>query len=248
MKTLLRLTIISICAALTTRYALAGPGAHGPNGEHLDRPAPVLSAGNSVPRVEAKSELFELVARVEGGVLSVLIDRYDSNEPVLDASVEVEAGSWKQKAVFRREQGDYTVNNPDLVRLLSSPGSHSLVFTVGAGKDSDLLEGALRVAGPEAGDGATHPRSYGALAAWIGGSILIAGTAGALFRRRRSTRMPRFLGGTRSTSFGSQSDWRRCSSPPRSTPALAPMASVASISTQPRPRMLRDSRVCPTAV
>ena len=185
---------LACCALFLSPLAIAGPGAHGPGGEHLDGPAPVLSAGASVPRVEAKSETFELVARIEGGALSILIDRYDTNEPVLGADVEVEVGSLKQKAVFRGEQGDYAVTDPKLVALASSPGSHALVFTVSAGKDSDLLEGTMQVA---AQGRPAASASYTSIAAWIGGGLLVVGGAGAFMRRRRAARGPAFAGGLR---------------------------------------------------
>lgn len=192
----LSITAALACSALLlSSFAFAGPGAHGPGGEHLDGPAPVLSAGASVPRVEAKSETFELVARIEGGALSILIDRYDTNEPVLAADVEVEVGSLKQKAPFRREQGDYAVTDPKFVALASSPGSHALVFTVSAGKDSDLLEGTMQVAAQ--GQPAAAAGRYTAIAAWIGGGLLVVGGAGAFMRRRRAARGPAFAGGLR---------------------------------------------------
>jgi hypothetical protein len=163
--------------------AFAGPGAHGPGGEHLDGPAQVLSGGHGVPRAEAKSELFELVARVEGGTLSVLIDRYDTNEPILDAAVEVESGTLKAKAKFRREQGDYAVDDPALVKRLASPGTHPLVFTVSAGKDSDLLDASMHVAGEAGAPGRT---SYATIAAWlVGGAIVPVGAAALFIRARR---------------------------------------------------------------
>lgn len=180
-------------ALLLSSPASAGPGAHGPGGEHLDGPAPVLSAGASVPRVEAKSEVFELVARIEGGALSILVDRYDTNEPVLEADVEVEVASLKRKATFRREQGDYAVTDPALVALASSPGSHAMVFTLNAGKDSDLLEGTMQVAAQGRPGAAT---SYASIAAVIGGGVLAIGGAGAWFRRR-ATPAPAFAGGAR---------------------------------------------------
>ena len=63
--------------------AAASPGAHGPNGEHLDGPAAAL-AGGAAPRIETFTEAFELVGRLSGGELSVLVDRYETNEPVLN--------------------------------------------------------------------------------------------------------------------------------------------------------------------
>jgi hypothetical protein len=188
---------LASCALLLSPPGIAGPGAHGPGGEHLDGPAQVLSAGASAPRVEAKSETFELVARIEGGALSILIDRYDTNEPVLEANVEVEVASLKQKAVFRREQGDYAVTDPKLVALASSPGSHALVFTVNAGQESDLLEGTMQVAAPGTPSAATRFGSYTSIAAWIGGGVLVLGGAGAFLRRRRSAHKPGSMGGMR---------------------------------------------------
>ena len=177
--------------------AHAGPGAHGPGGEHLDGPAPVLSAGASVPRVEAKSETFELVARIEGNAVSILIDRYDTNEPVLDAAVEVESGAAKQKAVFRREQGDYSITDPEFVKQISSAGAHTLVFTVNAGNDIDLLEATLQIAAATPGNGMHALARYGAVSALIGGGVLLAGATGVFLWRRRASRAPELTGGTR---------------------------------------------------
>jgi hypothetical protein len=187
MKSSLRLA--AALAALSAGLAAAGPGAHGPGGEHLDAPAPVLSAGASVPRAEAKSEAFELVARVESGALSILVDRYDTNEPVLDAAVEVESGPVKSKATFRREQGDYVVADPQLLKALAEPGAHALVFTITTAKDGDLLEASM----PSTAAHADTPRlSYGAIAAWIAaGALVPAGAVVMYLRTRRSKGEPR---------------------------------------------------------
>ena len=174
-------SVIGLLAMLCALPVAAGPGAHGPGGEHLDAPAGVLS-GAAVPRVEAKSETFELVARVEGGTLSILIDRYDTNEPVLGATVEVESGNLKGKAAFRRELGDYALTDAAFVKALAAPGSHALVFTVNAGKDSDLLEGTMVVSGHAGPQG----RPYGQIAAWIGGALVPIGAIALFIRNRRS--------------------------------------------------------------
>jgi hypothetical protein len=176
--------------------ALAAPGAHGPNGEHLDAPTAGVTA-STLPRLEAKSDLFELVATLQAGELSVLIDRFATNEPVLGATLEVESAGVKAKATFHADQGDYAFDDPKLLALLRSPGEHALVFTLVAGADSDLLDGTLlagsraTVAGPgEHGHGHDdhgHDHEF-ERAAWIGGGIAALGLLGGIawwWQRRR---------------------------------------------------------------
>jgi len=132
-------------AACTALSGHAAPGAHGPNGEHLDGPVAAAEAADASPRMEARSEQFELVATLGGGELSILIDRFETNEPVLNAQVEVESGPGKATARFDADHGDYAVDDPAFLKLLEQPGEHPVVVTVIAAKDSDLLEGTLRV-------------------------------------------------------------------------------------------------------
>ena len=181
--------------------ATAGPGAHGPNGEHLDSPT-TMRAASALPRVEAKSEAFELVAELRPSELVILVDRFESNEPVLGAKLEVESGSLKAVAAFRAEQGDYAVTDAALLKTLSAPGEHGLVFTLVAGKDSDLLDGTLV---GSAGDVVTatatakddHGHAHGGdehghdheleRAVWIGAGVAALGMIGGIawWRQRR---------------------------------------------------------------
>ena len=132
-----------IAALGLTGMAQAGPGAHGPNGEHLDAPATSVSAQAAAPRIEAHSEAFELVATWQDGQLSAWVDRYETNTPVLGATLEAEVGGLKATGQFRPEQGDYVFTDPKLLAALAPPGQHPLVFTLVAGADSDLLDGVL---------------------------------------------------------------------------------------------------------
>lgn len=141
---------VALIFCLMAGVATASPGAHGPNGEHLDTNQSSTTAVSNAPRLDAKSELFELVARLDGGEFSILIDRFETNEPVLKASVEVESGDLKAPAKFHEDLGDYAVDDPALLKLLATPGEHAVVITVMAGKDSDLLDGVLRVGSAQA--------------------------------------------------------------------------------------------------
>ena len=185
--------------------ALAAPGAHGPNGEHLDAPT-TMRAVSALPRVEANTEAFELVAQLRASELAIIVDRYESNEPVLGAKLEVESGSLKAVAVFRAEQGDYVVSDAAMLKALAAPGEHGLVFTLVAGPDSDLLDGTLvsatggAVAATSGGD---HGHSHGdddhghdhelERAAWIGAGVaalgLIGGVAWWRLRRREAGKL-----------------------------------------------------------
>ena len=179
---------------------LAGPGAHGPNGEHLDAPT-TMRAPSALPRVEAQTDAFELVAELRAGELVILVDRYVSNEPVLGATLDVESGPLKAVAAFRPEQGDYAVTDAAMLQALAAPGEHGLVFTLVAGTDSDLLDGTLvTTAGgvAAAAHGDAHGHAHGEddhglnhdleRAAWIGAGVaalgLISGIAWWRQRRR----------------------------------------------------------------
>lgn len=177
--------------------ALAGPGAHGPNGEHLDAPTSAVIA-STLPRMEAKSESFELVVELRASELVIAVDRYETNEPVLGAKIEVESSGLKAIAAFRPEQGDYVVTDAALLKALKATGEHGLVFTLVAGVDSDLLDGTLVTAASHttsgksdqvhSHDGHGHDHEL-ERAAWIGGGVVALGLIGGLVwsrQRRRS--------------------------------------------------------------
>ena len=195
-----RLAATAFLAAAAS--ASAGPGGHGPDGEHLDGPAATATA-DARPRMEAATEEFELVARLLDGELSLIVDRFKTNEPVLNAKVQVESGGLKADAAFHTDHGDYSVDDPAMLKKLAEPGQHALVITVLAGADSDLLDGTLTVAAarPSAGAGAgagagDHGHEHGEeghahsmeRAAWIAGVIallcLVSGWAWWRQRRR----------------------------------------------------------------
>lgn len=177
--------------------SFASPGAHGPNGEHLDTPNAAGASGAASPRLETKTEQFELVATLAGGELSILIDRFETNEPLLNALVEVESGGLKAKARFHADHGDYAVDDEAMLKLLNKPGAHALVITVIAGKESDLLDGTLNVLTAPA-EGAAHGHGHGdahdeaqghgwgSKAKWLGGGLLALGLLVAFVLRKRS--------------------------------------------------------------
>lgn len=197
----MRLTCILLCL-LASITALAAPGAHGPDGEHLDIPLSSQSSATTAPRFESQTETFELVGRMRGGELTILINRFETNEPVLGATVEVESGALTAQARFDEVTGGYAIDDSALIGALAMPGEHPLVITVLAGPDADLLDGTLTVTSPAALDGQPHRHghSHDALRdPWPWLTLLLTVALGLTWHfRRRPKAAPRAtLGGTR---------------------------------------------------
>lgn len=180
-----RLALAAGLCLLPLSLALASPGAHGPNGEHLDGPAAV-SASSGLPRIEAHSEQFEIVGRLDATALVLYVSRYETNEAVLGAQLDVELGNLKARTAFEAEPGSYRLSDKKLVDALHQAGNHALVFTVTAGADSDLLDGTLAVAAHDEHAHAEGPgnglRRGAAIA--VGPGLLVLGAV--LLRRRRN--------------------------------------------------------------
>ena len=174
---------LAIALGVFACAAAAAPGAHGPNGEHLDAVATKSVASGSEPRLESFSETFELVARLQSNALVLEVVRYASNEPVANAKVDVGSGAAKAPALFDPVSGSYRVSDAALLQSLRAPGTHTLMFTVNAGADGDLLEGKLHVGAAPQLTARSLPGStwtMAASAAFVGGI--------ALFARRRKGR------------------------------------------------------------
>lgn len=175
--------------------AFAAPGAHGPNGEHLDAPAAAAAAAGTEPRMEARSETFELVAHLREDELSMLINRFETNEPVLEAKVEVESGAVKAVAKFHSDLGDYAIDDPAFLKALKTPGAQALVITVLAGTETDLLEGTLQGKGV---DGQEHDEARGrggVRSLWLVLALLACGAVFYMLGRRSRRVEP--VGGAR---------------------------------------------------
>jgi RND family efflux transporter MFP subunit len=113
-----------LCAAIAPASAHEGH-------DHAEQPP--VSAG-ALPRGEADSNAFELVAIVRGESLEIYLDRFATNEPVTGATLEVESPDGPVKATAGSD-GTYRVAAPWLAK---SERKH-LIFTVTAGDTTDIL-------------------------------------------------------------------------------------------------------------
>jgi hypothetical protein len=189
-----------MCAALIPTAAWASPGAHGPNGEHLDAPAAVVGA-SAAPKLSAHSDVLELVARLQGDALVIDLGRFDTNEPIAKARVEVELGALRAQAQWRPTEGDYLLGDAAMLKALQAEGEHALVFTIEAGETSDLLEGVLHNEPDHDdpahdADEAPTPGAMPALGAGpMGASAVVLALAGGVvwWRRRQRAALPAAL-------------------------------------------------------
>jgi hypothetical protein len=131
---------------------------------------PDLPSGQSLPRVVATSELFELVGVLEGKRLTMFLDQTKDNAPIAKANVQLETGSYKGEAK-EAEDATFVIELPAPL----APGDHPMTFTVAANGATDLLAGTLHLDAPAAAaKAASHaPPSARAITTWLGGGVLV---------------------------------------------------------------------------
>lgn len=176
--TMLRCGLAALVLLAAVSPVLADDG-HNHGGE-----APA-AAGTASPRIEAHSDLFELVGIVENGQMAVYLDRYATNEPVLGAKIEYESGTNKGVAAPQAD-GTYLIK----FDALAKPGELPFSFTVTAGADTDLLAGDLDLKEPHD----DHDEASRSWLQWLGyglaAAIMIA-LAVFLTRKYNTTRLAR---------------------------------------------------------
>ena len=171
--------IKQLALALAASLALGSAAAH----EGHDDAPPSGVAANSAPRINAQSDLFELVGIVEHGAMTLYLDRYADNTPVKNAGIEVDSGKEKGMATANAD-GTYTFKSA----LFNKPVASSFTFTVTAGADSDLLAGDLVV--PHAAVPKREATFALAPVAWIAAAlaVFVLALSALVVLRRRSRR------------------------------------------------------------
>ncbi|MDP2827436.1 MAG: hypothetical protein Q8O37_02395 [Sulfuricellaceae bacterium] len=143
----------------------AWAGGDGSDGHTHAAPEALALPKISTPRTSATSEEFEAVAVLEDGKLLLYLDRFASNEPVVNAKVEIEGGGLNGVAA-ELSPGVYVMDVTSI-----SPSKHPLTITVEAGDSADLLSIMLDAAMPQAM--AAPVRSWKDSAIWLGMAALL---------------------------------------------------------------------------
>ena len=150
--------------------------AFGHGGEdHGAPPPPVTQAVE--PRAAAATEEFEVVTSLEGKKLVVYVDRFASNEPVVQAKVEIEGAGLKGVA-SETAPGTYVLD----VATPLPPAKHPLTISVEAGDSVDLLTATLDTSASVAN--VVHTHGWSEWVVWALSGVLLLVT-GILFVVRR---------------------------------------------------------------
>lgn len=157
-------------------------------GDHDHGDAPPLAAGDAVPAVTAVSETFELVGRLNASELSILIDRAETNAPVMNAKLSVEVDGLRADAPFHADHGDYAVADAAVLKHLHAAGVKTLTFTLVADEDSDLLTGELDVHDAAHSAAPESLRDWKTTTLWGAGALLVLVGGGLAVRRMRRVR------------------------------------------------------------
>lgn len=180
-----RIVVLSLLVSGT--LGSTGASAHGgeDHGDEAKVPAPTVA---TAPRAVAQSDDFELVAVLEeekpqGRRLSLSLDRFTTNEPIVGAKLEVEGGG--QNVVAKETSpGVYAASLGVLTN--TAPGTKlPLTISIEAGDSADLLTTTLEIpASPESA--AAHAHGRGEIVSWLAGAALgLAAVALLIVRRRR---------------------------------------------------------------
>lgn len=105
--------------------------------------APAAAASGMSPRTIATSDSLELVAVVRHGELLIYLDRFETNEPVEGATIEVETPVGPRLAATQPNDA-YRVP----AEWAKRPGTYDLIFTVTVQETVDVLTGTLVVPEP----------------------------------------------------------------------------------------------------
>jgi membrane fusion protein, heavy metal efflux system len=125
--------------ALLFIVCLTAPMASAHDGhDHGAPPTPVSTT--IAPRIDASSDIFELIGVLRGGRLTLFVDRFITNEPVTDAEIEVETPAGTLKA-SRNPDGTFALD----AGWAKLGEAHNLIITVKAGAEVDVLTGQLKI-------------------------------------------------------------------------------------------------------
>ncbi len=184
MKTIVSISfgvIAAVTAALIAPLLFAAPGAHGPNGEHLE--VTEQYQGTQTPRFEAATEQVEVVGELLDHELRLYVHEFTSNRPIIGADILLEYGELNSNAGYDAEHGHYSVIDTQLLQRLKQAGEHSLLITVLSADIADLIPASLIMTEVMPADEHAHDTHQHLPWGWII-ALLIALATGTIIGRK----------------------------------------------------------------
>ena len=169
---------------LVTLVALSLPvwaGGDSSDGHSHGAPVPLPVSQGVTPRATAATEEFEIVISLEDKKMVVHVDRFASNEPVIQAKVEIEGARLKSVA-SETTPGTYVLD----VAPPLPPAKHPLTISVEAGDSIDLLCATLDTTASVTTEVHTHGWREWVVWALPGALLLITGIWFAVRRHKRA--------------------------------------------------------------
>lgn len=216
--------------------------AHGDEDHGDEARAPVSLPASGSP-LELTSPDVELVGVLQDGKLTIFADRYATNEPILNAKIELESDGRKLQLLATKESS-YTAT----ADWLKQPGTHEVVVSVEANGLKDLLIGTLKI--PDLKTDEAHGRAWVDYGKWVVGGVAGIIALFGLFKRSRrkgsvaTLVLPVFagflLGGHSSPSFAHGDEDH--GDKPDDAP-VATSVNTVSVTTQTAPVRLPDGSV-----
>ncbi len=172
--------VISLMMYLTiglgSATAVAGPG-H----DHGDE-TPVV-VGEATPRFVMSSDLFDVVGILTGKTLVIYVDHAKTNEPVQNATVELELNGNKVPVELHAD-GEFDALLPEEINSSQSKDSVSVAMTISAGESVDILAGDLSLSQTHEENDATHSHIL-EFALYSGAAFLVLIAASVWIKRRK---------------------------------------------------------------
>lgn len=178
------------CKVLAAAFLLAISFERGSAHEgHDDGPSKAAVSLPAVPRAEAASDTFELVAVAKDGELTIYLDRFTTNEPVTNAAIAFET---PQGSVEAEPAADGTYRLP--APWAANPGHYDIIATVTPNDGAaDILTFAIEIPpGPQSSSRAAAVGMTDRLTAGNSGVLLAligafasGAIGGVVFARRR---------------------------------------------------------------
>lgn len=174
----------ALALAMFTMLALWLAPAQADEGHDHDAAPATAGAAEALPRFSAVSDDFELVGVLADKQLTLYLDRAATNEPVREASIQLDVGGSIVKA-NPAPDGTYQASLPQAL----PEGSTPITATVILAGNADLLAGDIDIhAAGHDGDEGKPPSQWRRVAAWglCGLAVVIVL---ALMWRKRSARV-----------------------------------------------------------